>query len=237
MRKLASEVEILVACERSQVVTKAFRDKGLKAWSCDIKDQYGGYPEWHIKGDAIQAAYSNNWDLIIAHPPCTYLANSGVKHLYLGGQKVNGWDYSRIDKMVDGAFFFKTFIEFHKETRIPIAIENPVIHKYAKREIFGSIDQGKASQVIQPWMFGHLEQKATCFWLYELPRLIQTKNVYDEMMRLPYGQRAKVHYASPGKNRQDIRSETYKGIAEAMADQWGNYLLKTFTNEKNKNKD
>jgi hypothetical protein len=119
----------------------------------------------------------------------------------------------RMKKMQDGAEFFKELLNYN----IPkIAIENPIMHKYAV-EIIGR----RQDQVIQPWMFGHMEQKATCLWLKNLPPLEPTNNVKEEMMKLPNKERQRLHYLPPGKDRAKLRSITFKGIAEAMAEQWG----------------
>lgn len=149
------------------------------------------------------------WDMMIAHPPCTYLTNSGVKHLYINGKKENGRNESRWIEMELGANFFnKLDVEY-----IPkIARENPIMHGYAQ-----VLTKGKADQYVQPWQFGHGETKATGFRLKNLPKLIPTCIVNG---RLP-----RIHMESPGiKNgltRQQRRSITYPGIAEAMSEQWG----------------
>ena len=222
-------MKVLIACERSQEVCKAFRAMGHEAYSCDIEDCYGGHPEWHIKDDAIKTLYSTKWDLVIAHPPCTRLANSGVRWLVSKTpRKGYEWNehmqiYANTDPkiwqdLLDGCTFFNHFILYGKLGR-KICVENPTQHKYAKSEI-----NAIHSQTIEPYQFGHLEKKKTCLWNFGLPNLKETNNVYDEMMKLPYAERAKVHYASPGVNRATIRSKTYSGIAEAMAEQWGGVI-------------
>jgi len=188
-------VRVLVACEESQVVTKAFRAEGHEAYSCDIQDCSGGHPEWHIKGDALDQL-DKGWDLMIAHPPCTYLCNSGVVWLHR--------DKARWDKMRDGAEFFKKLLNADIKK---ICVENPIMHKYAK-EIIG-VNQ---TQVIQPWQFGHGETKATCLWLKGLNKLEPT-NIVD-------GREQRLHRLPPSKDRAKLRSKTYEGIAEAMAKQW-----------------
>lgn len=205
-------MRVLVACEESQAVTIAFRKKGHDAYSCDLLDCSGGHPEWHIKGD-VRPILRENWDLVIAHPTCRYLANSGVSHLYIGKHKENGIYQPRWDAMRAGAEFFKLFLDLPHVPRV--AIENPIMHPYA-REIINC----EYSQVIQPWMFGHLESKATCLWLRGLPLLRGTKNVQEEMMRLPKNKRQRLHYLSKGPERERERSKTFPGIAEAFADQW-----------------
>lgn len=156
------------------------------------------------------------WDLIIAHPPCTYLANSGAKHLYAGMKKDNGINPDRWEKMKEAAVFFKAMLNANAPY---VAVENPVMHGHG-RELVGQ----SFTQSIQPWQFGHPEVKRTCLWLRGLPPLVPTDNVYDEMMKLSYGERAKVHYASPGPDRWKERSRTYTGIANAMAVQWSEYV-------------
>jgi hypothetical protein len=146
---------------------------------------------------------------MIAHPPCTYLTNAGVSWLY---RKEGRWEQMR-----EGAEFFRKLLE----APIPrIAVENPIMHKYAK-EIIGS----SQSQVVQPWMFGHKEQKATGLWLKNLPLLKPTNDVKREMMELPIAERQRIHYLPPSPDRWKLRSTTYKGIAEAMASQWGSDRL------------
>lgn len=143
---------VLIACEESQVVCKAFRALGHDAFSCDIQECSGSHPEWHIKGDAIHALTSFDWDLVIAHPPCTYLSNSGVCHLYKKDKSIN---MDRWVKMRDAAHFFWRFF---KEYSGPLCVENPIMHGHARNYI--GLDDAHR-QTIQPWMFGHRESKAT----------------------------------------------------------------------------
>jgi len=146
------------------------------------------------------------WDLMVAHPPCTYLTNSGVAWLHK--------DPTRWAKLDDGAEFFLSMLN----AQIPrIAVENPIMHKYAKERIGGV----RQSQVIQPWMFGHAEQKATCLWLKNLPLLSETNNVKHELDALSASERQRLHYLPPSADRWKLRSKTYQGIADAMAEQWG----------------
>ena len=196
-------MKVLVACECSGVVREAFKAKGHDAWSCDIlPTEIAGQ---HHQGDVLDIL-NDGWDLIIAHPPCTYLCNSGVCHL--------GTQPGRYKKMEDAALFFKKFLEVDCDK---VAIENPIMHGYAK-----NIIEANQTQVIQPWMFGHTEKKATCLWLKGLPKLEPTNNVYDEMIKLPKNKQQRLHYLPPGVNRAKERSRTYQGIANAMAEQWGN---------------
>jgi len=196
-------MRILIACEYSGTVRDAFRALGHDAISCDILPTDAPGP--HYQGD-VRDIINDNWDMLIAHPPCTYMTNSGVCHLYK--------DPSRWEKLDQAANFFKLFLN---SPILKKAIENPIMHKYALERIGGI----KQSQVIQPWMFGHLEQKATCLWLTGLPLLRPTNNVKEEMMRLPIKERQRLHYLPPSPNRWRLRSKTYDGIAKAMANQWG----------------
>ena len=196
-------MRVLVACEYSGKVRDAFRAKGHDAMSCDILPTDVDGP--HYQGD-VRDIINDGWDLMVAHPPCTYLTNSGVTWLHK--------DPSRWAKLDEGAAFFKSLLD----APIPrIAVENPIMHKYAKERIGGV----KQSQVIQPWMFGHMEQKATCLWLKGLPLLKPTKDVKAEMMALPDNERQRLHYLPPSEDRWKKRSETFQGIADAMAEQWG----------------
>jgi len=197
-------MKILIACEESQEVCKAFRRRGHEAYSCDIEPCSGGHPEWHLQQDVTELL-KEKWDMMIAHPPCTYLANSGVCWLFKDPQR---WDLLK-----DGAEFFRKLLN----ADIPkIAIENPIQHKYA-REMIGK----RYTQIIQPWMFGHTESKATCLWLKGLPVLYATNDVKNEMVLLPKNEQQRLHYLPPSKDRRKLRSKTYHGIAEAMAEQWG----------------
>jgi len=201
------KLRVLVACEESQAVTIAFRNKGHEAWSCDLLPCSGGHPEWHIQYNVLLFLY-DKWDLVIAHPPCDRLSNSGVRWL----KERNLWD-----DMEAAADFFNVFVDYGKAGN-RIVIENPVQHKYARERI------EKYHQIIQPYQFGHTEKKTTCLWLYNMPKLKEGYNVYEEMMKLDYKDRAKVHCCSPGKDRKIIRAKTYTGIATAMAEQYGRVL-------------
>ena len=196
-------MKVLIACEYSGTVRDAFTKLGHDATSCDLLPS--DRPGKHYQGDVFDII-NDGWDLMIAHPPCTYLCNSGVCWLHK--------DKSRWDKMRDGAEFFKKLLNADIPKK---CIENPVMHKYAK-EIIG-VNQ---TQVVQPFMFGHMERKATCLWLSGLPPLVEIDNVYEEMMKLPKRERERLHYLPPSKDRWKLRSTTYQGIADAMAAQWGN---------------
>jgi len=193
-------MKVLVACEFSGVVTNAFRLKGHEAWSCDILPTDSN-PDWHIQGDVLKQL-DKNWDMMIAHPPCTYLCNSGVSWLHK--------DESRWVELEKASEFFKALLEYD----IPkICVENPIPHKYGKLP--------KYSQIVQPYEYGHPERKATCLWLKNLPKLKPTNNVKDEMLKLPKTQQQRTFYV-PIKDRAKNRSITFEGIAKAMVEQWGN---------------
>lgn len=200
-------MRVLVACEYSGTVRDAFIARGHDAMSCDLlpTDKPGPHYEGNVS-DLLHGDLFGQFDLLIAHPPCTYLTNSGVCHLHE--------DASRWPKLFDAADFFQMFLN----APIPrVCIENPVMHKYAKRLIGGV----KQSQTIQPYEFGHREQKATCLWLKGLPLLMPTSDLKAETMALPDNERQRLHYLPPSDDRWKIRSTTFQGIADAMADQWG----------------
>ena len=195
-------MKVLVACEFSGRVRDAFIKKGHDALSCDLLPT--DTPGPHYQGDVRDLLYEE-WDLMVAHPPCTYLSNSGVRWLY---EKPGRWH-----DMEEAARFFRLQLD----ADIPkIAVENPIMHKYAV-EIVGS----RQTQTIQPYEYGHPETKRTCLWLKGLPPLVPTDNVKHIMDGLPKRETHKVHHASPGKDRWKNRSLTFQGIADAMADQWG----------------
>ena len=201
-------MRILVACEESQATTIELRKLGHEAYSCDIEPCSGGHPEWHLQQD-VKEVLKQQWDMIIAHPPCTYLTNTGV--CWLTGKNAKPGRWEELDQ---GAAFFKMFIDHPCEK---IAIENPIMHKYAIERIGGN----KHDQLVQPYQFGHTERKATCFWLKGLPPLQGTSDVKAEMDKLPKREQQRLHYLPPSKDRAKLRSKTYLGIAKAMATQWG----------------
>jgi len=196
-------MKVLIACEFSQVVTKAFRAKGHEAYSCDILPTEGN-PDWHIQDDALKHL-NDGWDMMIAHDPCTYQCNSGV--CWLKNNPV------RWEKLRESCEFTVKLLNAPIEK---ICRENPIPHKYTLQLIGRKYDQ-----IIQPYQFGHPERKATCLWLENLDELQPTNNVKDIMESLPKKEAQRIHYTSPGKNRWKIRSTTFTGIANAMADQWG----------------
>lgn len=206
-------MKILIACEESQTVCKAFREKGHEAYSCDIQECSGGHPEWHIQDD-VTKYLNDGWDMMIAHPPCTYLSNAGI-----------GWFNE--DRYGDSA-------RKRKESRIEafefvMILANAPIQKIAIENPVGWLNSNwrKPDQIIQPYYFGDSESKRTCLWLKNLPPLTYTNVVTPKI----YG-----YYKSGKKKGQPIygnswqqrspdrgklRSKTYQGIAQAMADQWG----------------
>ena len=192
-------MKVLVACEYSGVVREAFAKKGHDSWSCDLlpTDQPS---DKHIQGDVLEII-NDGWDLIIAHPPCTHLSLSGAKY----------WAEKRADGRQQSAI---KFVEDIWDADCPrICIENPVgaLTNHSKL--------GRASQYINPFEFGHAEQKRTGLWLKGLPKLEGTK--FIDVKGLPNKERHRLHWLPPSKDRWKIRSTTFQGIADAMADQWG----------------
>ena len=196
-------MRVLIACEYSGVVRDAFTRLGHDAVSVDLlpSESEGN----HIIGDVLDVIGSQKFDLMIAHPPCTFLTNSGVAWLHK--------DSSRWAKLDDASTFFKALLDAPIER---ICVENPIPHKYAVERI-----GEKYSQIIQPWMFGHMETKSTCLWLKGLRPLLPTTNLKDETWALPPAQRQRLHWLTPSPDRWKERSRTYQGIADAMAQQWG----------------
>jgi hypothetical protein len=218
-------MKVLIACEESQTVCIAFRELGHEAYSCDIQDCSGGHPEWHIKDDAIKILYSENWDLMIAHPPCTYLSISG-----------NNWfNILKYGIKAEQRFAMKEhaiqfFIKLYNSNINKICIENPV--GFMNTQI-------KPDQIIQPWMFGDEYQKKTCLWLKNLPQLkhINEDDLFDQKTHVNKGEFFEWVDGKTGKNKRQplwyykakknknltskLRSKTFPGIAKAMAIQWG----------------
>lgn len=233
-----SKIKVLVACEESQRVCMAFRESGFEAYSCDIQETSGGHPEWHILVDALKAVEAGDittmdgashhigkWDLLIAHPPCTYLSNVAARHYSLRctpAEKV----CARLQERTKAAVFFMRFAL----ADIPhIAVENPVgIMSTAYR---------KPDQIIQPWQFSGGENdkeqyvtKTTCLWFKGLPPLQPTYNGQAPDNENIYGispnGKNRTWESMISKNRKKNRSKTFPGIAKAMAEQWGDYLLR-----------
>lgn len=204
-------MKVLIACEESQIVTMAFRAKGHKAFSCDILDCSGGHPEWHIKDDVLNHLHED-WDMMIAHPDCTRLANSGIRWLHVppkGKTLDDMWH-----ELYEGVKFYLAL----RNTPIKIkAIENPVMNPYA-RGMIGKIKR----QIVQPWWFGDKAFKATGLELYGLQELIPTNKLTPpEKGTEEYKAWSLIHRMSPGPDRKKLRSKTFPGIAAAMANQWG----------------
>lgn len=210
-------MKVLVACEESQTVCKAFRKRGHEAYSCDIMECSGGHNEWHIMQDVIPILNGNcefetvdgtkhkiegKWDLIIAHPPCTYLSNAGARFLYPKGVL----NENRLNLGLAAKEFFMKLYNADCEK---ICVENPIPSR-----VFGL---PKYSQTVQPYEHGHPFKKKTCFWLKNLP-LLQPTNIVDvrESTKI-----AGNWFNKGGKDRQKNRAKTFEGIAEAMAEQWG----------------
>lgn len=195
---------VLIACEYSGVVRNAFLSRGYDAWSCDLLPSDDGSNR-HITGDAVPLLDAG-WDLlVVAHPPCTRLCNSGVRWLKA---PPNGRTLAQMWRELDeGAALFSTFWN----APVPrVAVENPVMHRHAKARI---VNYSEPAQTVQPWQFGHGETKRTCFWLRGLPPLKPT--------RIVEGREQRIFRLPPSADRWKERSRTFPGIAAAMADQWG----------------
>lgn len=217
-------MKVLVACEESQTVCKAFRERGHDAYSCDIQEPSGGHPEWHILGDALKAIEGGQivtmdgkthdigkWDLLIAHPPCTYLSNAGAVRMRVTGKVVP----ERYKKAMEAKAFFLHFLNADCQR---IAVENPTPMKI--------VDLPPYTQAIQPWQFGHPYTKRTCLWLKNLPPLVPTDIITDGVTPYVNGgcKDANGNYRRfQGRKERDpkIRAKTFPGIAAAMAEQWG----------------
>lgn len=222
-------MNVLVACEESQAVCKAFREKGHNAYSCDIQEESGGHPEWHILGDCLPlldgnctfttrggqtATINGKWDLIIAHPPCTYLTVTGNRWFNI--ERYGDKARKRIKDREIAVSFFMMLANADCER---IAIENPVgyMNTYWR----------KPDQIIQPYMFGDPFEKKTCLWLKNLPKLVPTDEVRPpERVKYDSGKTMPAWYAdawhlSP-EERARVRSKTFPGIAKAIAEQWSN---------------
>lgn len=202
-------MKVLIACEESQEVCKAFRKRGHEAWSCDIQEPSGGHPEWHLQMDVFEAINLHSWDMMIAHPPCTYLAVSGIHW----NNKVSG----RKEKTEEALEFVKKLMEVNISK---ICIENPI-------SIISSRIR-KPDQIIRPFQFGENSTKATCLWLKNLTKLSPT-NIIEPEKHITKSGRVydkwwfETCLISDLKKRAKVRSKTFLGIAEAMAEQWGKY--------------
>lgn len=217
-------MRVLIACEESQRVCVAFREKGHEAYSCDIIEPSGGHPEWHILGDALKAIRGGviqtmdgkchnvgKWDMIIGHPPCTYLTNAGAVRMRINGE-INT---ERYEKAMEAKKFFLSLLNADCEK---IAIENPVPMKI--------VGLPQYDQIIQPFQFGHPYTKRTCLWLKGLPKLIPTEIITQGITPWVNGGCKDAHgnyRRFQGRKERDPknRSKTFHGIAKAMAEQWG----------------
>ena len=206
-------MNVLIACEESQAVCKAFRERGHTAFSCDLKPCTGGHPEWHIQGDVLPIL-ERKWDLIIAHPPCTYMSKAGARWMYPTAGNIS---QERLAKAMEAKEFFLKILNADCDR---IAIENPRPLKV--------VELPKPSQVIQPYQFGHPYSKATCLWLKGLPPLEPTEVLTEYKPYCPsntggvtrgqsYNKGGAIRAADDCVNR----SKTFDGIAKAMAEQWG----------------
>ncbi len=221
-------MKVLIACEESQTVCSAFRELGHEAYSCDIIDCSGDHPEWHIKGDCLPLingscdfitvnnenhSIEGKWDLLIAHPPCTFLTVTGNR--WFNVEKYGEKALKRIQDREDAVKFFMAFVNADCDK---IAIENPVGVMSTRYR--------KPNQIIQPWMFGDPFEKKTCLWLKNLPNLTPT-NIVDppERVKFDSGKTMPAWYADAWKlskeERSKLRSKTFPGFAKAMAEQWG----------------
>tara|TARA_R100001443_G_scaffold117296_2_gene141167 strand:+ start:358 stop:1008 length:651 start_codon:yes stop_codon:yes gene_type:complete len=212
------QMKVLIGCETSGIVREAFIEQGHDAWSCDVLPS-DDQTNRHIQDDVLNVLKSDNWDmLMVAHPPCTRLCNSGVRWLHKAPpNKTLGQMWDELEK---GAKLFSSLLN----ADVPrVAVENPVMHKHAKQRIE---NYQPFSQSIQPWQFATDDdssdnvKKRTCLWLKNLPKLIPTGNVNGSTAR------DECHKVPPSKDRWKIRSKFYHGIARAMAIQWGdmNYV-------------
>ena len=219
-------MKVLVCCEESQRVCSAFRDKGHEAYSCDIIEPSGGHPEWHIKGDVlpyinghcsfttmdgVTHTIEGKWDLLICHPPCTYMSVAGASRMYPTKGQI---DEERLAKALEAKAFFMRFINADCER---IAVENPTPLKV--------IGLPQYTQAIQPYEYGHPYSKRTCLWLKGLPKLQPTEIVKEHV---PFVNGGSKKADGSARSKQGLayqtageRSKTFEGIAKAMADQWG----------------
>jgi len=209
--------KVLIACEESQAITKEFRALGVEAYSCDLLPASGGHPEWHIQGDAIEEAYSGKYGLMMAHPPCTYLAVSGAGWLY-------NKDGSRNEERWRNQYEALEFVKILMNAPIDhIAVENPVS--------VISTQIRKPDQIIHPWQFGDEAAKATCLWLKNLPHIKPTKIVgkgefFEWTDKNGVKKKQAQWYmdalseAKTAEERRTLRSKTFLGMAKAIANQW-----------------
>lgn len=201
--------KVLVACEESQTVCKAFRALGIEAYSCDLQEESGGHPEWHIQGDAIEEAYSGKYDMMIAHPPCTYMSKAGARWMYPTAGNLCQDRYAKAMEAKD------MFLKLLNAPIKHIAVENPVPLKI--------VELPEHSQAVQPYEYGHKYSKKTLLWLKNLPLLKPTEIVTEYEPYLPSNtggkKRGQKHSRGTAKNAKES-SKTFEGIGRAMAEQW-----------------
>ena len=206
-------MKILVACEESQEVCKAFRKLGFEAYSCDLQECSGGKPEWHIIGDAIEEAYSAKYEMMIAHPPCTYLSKAGARWMYPTAGVLS---QDRFERAMEAKDMFMSLLNAPIKF---IAIENPTPLRI--------VNLPKHSQVIQPYEYGHEYSKRTLLWLKNLPLLQPTDILCNYNPFLPSntgGKKRGQRYSRGVARNAKESSKTFSGIAKAMAEQWGYFI-------------
>lgn len=223
--------KVLIACEESQAICKEFRKLGHEAYSCDLQECSGGHEEWHVQDDALRMInppvtfvtmdgelhFIDKWNLIIAHPPCTYLSNAGAARLY---KKIDGRSYVELERLNKGLDAKDFFLKFLNTSADRIAVENPIPSRVYRLP--------KYSQIIQPYEYGHPYSKKTCLWLKGLPPLKPTEIVKPICSWVSGG--SKKADGTPRENKGTTlrdskrRSKTFPGIAKAIAEQWSKYL-------------
>ena len=205
-------MKILIACEESQEVCRAFRELGFEAYSCDLQECSGGKPEWHIVGDAIKEAYSGKYNMMIAHPPCTYMSRAGARWMYPTAGNLCQDRYSKAMEAKD------LFLQLLNAPIEFIAVENPLPLKV--------VGLPKETQVIQPYEYGHEYSKRTHLWLKGLPKLKPTdiKTEYKPYLPSNTGGAKRGQKATPKSITQKESSKTFTGVAKALAFQYGNFI-------------
>lgn len=222
-------MNVLIACEESQRTCSEFRRLGYNAFSCDLKSCSGGHPEYHIRGDCFSVLKENvsfvteigktitlpGWDLLIAHPPCTYLSKAGNRWF-----NIERYGDSALDRLKERELAAKFFLEFTRVNIPFVAIENPVGYMTSRYRI--------PDQIVEPYYFGDPDSKMTCFWLKGLPRLFVEHCVDPDYVVTSSGRKYPLwHYNSRnlnGEQRREFRSKTFPGLAAAMARQWGGFV-------------